>query len=74
LDALRIAKEWKENGDPVLYFDKSHYGGSLVTLEGGIFEKYGFTNMMILKDVLKEKDVAVARRFDIIETLNKLFM
>jgi len=74
LDALRIAKEWQSNGNPVLFFDKSHYGGSLVTLEGGIFEKYGFSNMSVLKQVLKEKEVAVSGRFDIIETINKLFM
>jgi len=51
MEGLRIAKTWKEQEGPVLFFDTNDY-----IKNDFIFEKYGFKKVSHLKKVLKEVD------------------
>jgi len=51
MEGLRIAKAWKEQEGPVLFFDTNDY-----IKNNFIFEKYGFKKVSHLKKVLKEVD------------------
>jgi len=51
MEGLRIAKAWKEQEGPVLFFDGTDY-----TKNDSILKKYGFKKVHQFKKVLKEVD------------------
>jgi len=57
----------------VLYFDKSYYGGNITATGKEILERYSLQRVGLLREALKDKE-NVTKRFDIIDSINKIFM